>query len=324
MKKLLFVSSLVFFIAGFEAKSESTYISTDKPSEVTQLLKETTSTSTSVSLELLEVGAEPRQELRFTPAVNSQQTLTMTMDVDVNMSIGGQVPPTVDTPAIEMKMETQVTQVDANGDIYADFFYSEVDVIADANTPAELANLMRSKLQSLVGLEGSLVLDAQGNTKDIDFEIPEGLDPNTQQMFQQISTSLKQLSSPFPSAAIGVGAQWQVDHSLNLNGMTINQTATYELINLQDDVATLAVNIEQNAPAQTINQPGMPPGASVKLESLDSEGKADIEIKLDQIMPITGNIALDSKTQMKIVGPRGGREMMMDMNLLMNMNLESQ
>ncbi|NES24839.1 MAG: hypothetical protein F6K41_39510, partial [Symploca sp. SIO3E6] len=213
MKKLLFVSSLVFFIAGFEAKSESTYINTDQPLEVTQLTKESTSTSTSVSLELLELGAEPRQEMRFTPTVNSQQTLTMTMDVDVNMSIGGQSPPTVDTPAIEMKMETQVTQVDANGDIYADFFYSEVDVIPDAETPADLVDVMRSKLQSLVGLQGSLVLDAQGNTKDIDFDLPEGIDPNTQQMFQQISSSLKQLSSPFPSAAIGVGAKWQVAHS---------------------------------------------------------------------------------------------------------------
>ncbi|NES21112.1 MAG: hypothetical protein F6K41_19830, partial [Symploca sp. SIO3E6] len=154
--------------------------------------------------------------------------------------------------------------------------------------------------------------------------ISEGIDPNTQQMFQQISSSLKQLSSPFPSAAIGVGAKWQVAHSLNLNGMIINQTAIYELIGLQDDIATLAVSIEQDAPSQTINQPGMPPGASVKLESLNSQGKANIEVELDQIMPIIGNIALDSQTKMKIVGPRGGREMMMDMNLKMDMNLESQ
>ncbi|NEQ71430.1 MAG: hypothetical protein F6K21_39315 [Symploca sp. SIO2D2] len=324
MKKLLFVSSLVFFIAGFEAKSEPTYINADQPLEVTQLTKQSTSTSVNASLELLDPGIEPRQEMRFTPAVNSQQTLTMTMDVDVSMSIGGQSPPTVDTPAIEMKMETQVTQVDANGDIYADFSYSEVDVIADSKTPPELVNAMQSKLQSLVGLEGSLVMDAQGNTKDVNFDLPEGLDPNTKQMFQQISGSLKQLSSPFPSAAIGIGAQWQVAHSLNLNGMTINQTAIYELVGLQDDVATLAVNIKQDAPSQTINQPGMPPGASVKLESLDSEGQANIEIELDQIMPIIGNISLKSQTQMKITGPNGGREMNMDMNLSMDMDLESE
>ncbi|NET57733.1 MAG: hypothetical protein F6K47_16705 [Symploca sp. SIO2E6] len=323
MKKLLFIGSVVFLIAGFGARSESTYVSANKPSAVIQLSQESTSTSANIPLELLDAGVEPRQELRFTPAVNSQQTLTMTMDVNVAISINGRTPPTVDTPAVEMKMETQVTQVDANGDIYADFSYSEVDVIANAQTPAELLNLMQSQLQALVGLEGSLIMDAQGNTRDINFDLPEGLDPNTKQMLEQISNSLKQVSSPLPLEAIGVGAKWRVSNSLTINGMSINQIATYELVDLQDNIATLEVSVEQNAPSQTINQPGMPPGASVLLESLDSEGQADIEIGLDQIMPIVANISLDSQSKMKIKAPNGGQEMMMEMNLLMDMNLES-
>ncbi len=325
MKKLLFISSLVFLIAGFGAKSESTYVSANKLSEVSQLSNESTSTSANIPLELLDPGAEPRQELRLTPIVNTKQTVTMAIDMDINMSIEGQAQPTFDTPVVEIKMETEVTKVDANGDIYTDFSYSDMDVIATPNTLPELVNGMRGALQSLVGLRGSMITDAQGNTKALNLDLPEDIDPITQQMLEQISNSLQQISSPFPSAAIGMGAEWQVSNSVSINnGISVNQIATYELVSLQDDIATLEVRIEQDAPPQTINLPGVPPSASVKLESLNSVGEANITIGLSQIMPISAMISLDSNTQMKVKPPNTTKEMMMDMNLLMDMNLESE
>ena len=325
MKKLLFISSVVFLIAGFGAKSQSTYVSANQPSEVTQISQQSTSNSAKTSVELLNAGAEPRRELRFTPAVNATQTVSMTLDVGITMFIKGEAPPPiVDTPAVELKMETEVTQVDANGDIYVDFSYSEVNVVANPNTPTELVNAMRSQLQKLVSFQGSFIVDAQGNTKDIYFDVPEDLDPITKQMLEQMSNSLKQISSPLPPEAIGVGAKWQVPNSLTINGMTINQTATYELVSLEDDIATLEVAIKQDAAAQTINPPRVPPSASIQLESLDSQGQATITIGLSQIMPISAIMSLDSNTQMKITEPNSGEEIRMGMKLLMDMNLESQ
>ena len=325
MKKLLLISSVVFLIAGFGAKSQDTYVSANQPSEVTQISQESTSSSANTSVELIDAGAEPRRELRFTPAVNATQTVSMTLGVGITMFIKGQAPPPiVDTPPVELKMETEVTQVDDNGDIYIDFSYSEVNVVANPNTPPELVNAMRSQLEKLVGFQGSIIVDAQGNTKDIYFDLPEGLDPITKQMLEQMSSSLKQISSPLPPEAIGVGAKWQVLNSLTINGMTINQTATYELVSLEDDIATLAVAIKQDAAAQTITPPGFPPSEAIQLESLDSEGQATITIGLTQIMPISAIMSLDSNTQMKITEPKSGQEIRMGMNLLMDMNLESQ
>ena len=196
--------------------------------------------------------------------------------------------------------------------------------MANPNTPTELVNAMRSQLQKLVSFQGSFIVDAQGNTKDIYFDVPEDLDPITKQMLEQMSNSLKQISSPLPPEAIGVGAKWQVPNSLTINGMTINQTATYELVSLEDDIATLEVAIKQDAAAQTINQPRVPPSASIQLESLDSQGQATITIGLSQIMPISAIMSLDSNTQMKITEPNSGEEIRMGMKLLMDMNLESQ
>ena len=52
----------------------------------------------------------------------------------------------------------EVTKVDANGDIYANVSYSDTDVVANANTPPNVVNAMRSQLKKLVGLRGSMVI----------------------------------------------------------------------------------------------------------------------------------------------------------------------
>jgi acetylornithine/succinyldiaminopimelate/putrescine aminotransferase len=79
-------------------------------------------------------------------------------------------------------MEAQVTKVDANGNIYANFFYSDADVVAGTNTPPEVVNAMRSQIKNLVGVSGSMMVDNQGNTKQASVNLPEGFDPNSKQM----------------------------------------------------------------------------------------------------------------------------------------------
>ncbi|NJR32534.1 MAG: hypothetical protein HC778_06535, partial [Chamaesiphon sp. CSU_1_12] len=45
-------------------------------------------TPNAIGIELLDAGAEPRRELKFTPAINSKQTLTMTMDMSMEAIVG--------------------------------------------------------------------------------------------------------------------------------------------------------------------------------------------------------------------------------------------
>jgi hypothetical protein len=68
---------------------------------------------------------------------------------------------------------------------------------------------MRAQVKKLVGLRGSMIVDNQGNTKQANFNAPETLDPHTKKMVEQMVTSLKQLSSPVPSEAVGVGCQME-------------------------------------------------------------------------------------------------------------------
>jgi hypothetical protein len=325
MKKALFIGCLVFLVVGCGEKPRATSTSTQSPSKTTQLAKGSTETSSvgQNQIKLVNAGAEPRQQLRFAPPANTKQTLQMTMNMNMAMSVEGQAQRTLNSPPIQMTMEAQVKKVDDNGDIHADFTYSDADVVAGANTSPEMVNAMRSQIKQLVGLSGSMLIDQQGNIKQVNLNLPEGLDPNTKRMVEQMANSLRQISSPFPSEAVGVGAKWQLPNTVTANGMTLNQTATYELVGLQDNVATLEISVEQQAESQKVNPPGLPAGASIDLKSLSSQGNGKVKRALNQIMPINSNISVRSDAQMTVKDASSQKETTMGMNSAMEIILES-
>jgi hypothetical protein len=324
MKRVVFVSFLVLLAAGCTKNPTSTSVNPDSSSKVAQLSKESAKTASAQNrVELLNAGTEPKQQLRFTPAANAKQKLQMTMNMDMAMSVAGQTQRGFNSPPIEMTIESQVTKVDANGDIYANFSYSDAKVAAGANTSPEVVEAMRSQIQKLVGLSGSIVVDNQGNTKQASFNIPQDLDPTTKQMVSQMVNSLKQLTSPVPTEAVGVGAKWQVPNEAAVNGMKLNQTATYELVDLKDNVATLQANIEQQAEPQKINSPALPAGASLDLTSLKSQGNGKITVALNQVMPIRSTMSVRSNTQMSVKEANNEKATPMDMKVNIDLNLDS-
>lgn len=327
MKKSLFVGCLLLLVAGC-GKPSSTPVSTDSPSKTAQLSQDTKETAKTPSaaqskVQVISTGAEPRQQLRFTPAANTKQTVQMTMNMKMDMSVDGQTR-SMNSPPMKMTMVAEVTKVDANGDIHANFSYSDADVVADASMPPQAVEAMRAQLKKIVGLGGSMVIDSQGNTKDVKLNLPEQLDPNSKPMVQQMVSSLKQVSSPVPTEAVGVGAKWKVPNSLSVNGMTMNQVATYELVELKDKVATLQVNMEQQAEGgQKMSPPGLPPGASINLKSLNSQGNGKIAIAMNQILPARSNISMLSNMEMTVKDPNNQKEATMASKSTMEINLES-
>ena len=327
MKKPLFLGCLVLLIAGCAGKTPSSAVSSENSSKTAQLSqdKETAKNPTAAQnqIELVNAGGEPRQQLRFTPAANTKQTVKMTMKIDAAMSVGGQTQPTMATPPMQMTMEAQVTKVDANGDIHANFSYTDADIVADANTPKEMVSAMRTQLNKVVGMSGSMVIDNQGNTKNVSLNVPETADPNTKQMVQQTVSSLKQISSPVPTEAVGVGGKWRYPSSATVNGMTLKQTATYELVGLKDNVATIQVNVEQQGAGQKMNPPGLPPGASVDLKSLTSQGNGKVTMALNRILPMNSAMSVRSNMEMGVKESSSEKETTMGMQSTMEINLES-
>ena len=325
MKKSLFFGCLVLLVAGSTPKLSSTAVRAENLSQVAQLSKQSTKTPSQAQnqLKLLSTGTEPRQQLRLAPSANTKQTAQMNMKIDVEMSVGGQTQRLPAPPSIQTTVESNVTKVDANGDIHVNLSYLNSEVVGDANTPPQLLNAMRSQMKKLSGMSSSAIIDNQGNTKQVNFNLPQELDPNTKQMMEQMMNSIKQLSSPIPAESVGVGAKWQFPNSVVVNGMTLNQITTYELVALKDNVATLQVSIEQQAGSQKMNPPGLPAGTSVDIKSMNSTGNGQVTIALNQILPIHSNMSVHTNMEMAVKNAGSQKEMVMGMNSVMEMNFQS-
>jgi hypothetical protein len=325
MKKALLISSCCVLLAGggLELPPVPVNAATSFVLAQTDNANPTPPTA-STQLELLNPGTEPRQELRFQPKVNTKQTTTITTNMDVVSSVSGQPMPSIKIPASVMKMESVVTQVDANGDIHSQFSFTDADVVADPNSPPEVVNALRSAIKQVVGLKGTSIADNRGQLKSGNFDLPEGGDPITRQVFGQVSNSLAQFSSPLPQEAVGIGAKWRVASTLNVSGINLTQNTIYELVALKDNVATFNVSMEQQAKSQQLSLPGIPTEARFTLKSLNSQGQGQVTIPLDAVIPIRSNISIRSKNGMNIKPANGDEETTLETNISMQMTLESQ
>ncbi len=205
--------------------------------------------------------------------------------------------PKVKLPESVMTIEMVVTKVDANGDIHYQFSYSDADVVGDTTVPPNVIEAMRSQIRKIVGINGSCIVDNRGQTKAYNLVLPERLDQNTKQRLEQMSNSLNQLYSPVPQQAVGIGAKWRLSSSPNLGGINLTQVTTYQLISLQNNVATLDAITEQHAGPQNLTRPGLPTGSTLTLKSLDSQGQGQITMGLNRLLPIRSNVSMHSNTE---------------------------
>jgi Family of unknown function (DUF6263) len=273
---------------------------------------------------LLNSGVEPRQPLRFAPQAHETQTTTMTLWTNVAMTAAGQVFPSMDAPTSMMTFESTITQVDDNGDIHYEMYCTGIEVGDSPKAPPQVRELLEAQLSNLIGSGGTFVIDSRGNVKDSNFSLSENADPMAQELFEQALQSVEQISTPFPEEAVGLGAQWQIAHTLTVNGMEMTQNVLYELVSLQNNVATLNISLEQQAPSQTIQPPGMPPGATVTLNSMQSQGQGQVTIRLDRLMPENGTISVQSETDLNIFQEGMPQEMPMTSTITIQMEWISQ
>lgn len=103
----------------------------------------------------------------------------------------------------------------------------------------------------------------------------------------------------------------------------MTQIANYQLLALQDGFAVFDVNIEQQAAAQQVNPSGTPKGATVILQSYNSQRQGQITMQLDRLIPIRSKLSLRSNTQTSTTNERTQEVTAIDTKLTMEVALES-
>jgi hypothetical protein len=135
----------------------------------------------------------------------------------------------------------------------------------------------------------------------------------------QMKDSFANLSSPLPEEAIGPGAKWEVRMPLKSQGMSIDQTTTYELVSLKDDRLNTRVTINQTASKQKVQSPAMP-DMKLDLLKMTGTGTGEVSLNLGQILPFSG--ALTSHTDLEMGMGAGAQQQIMGMKMDIDLHLE--
>ena len=326
MKKILLLA-LLFLTSESAIELSSTSSRAENPVLVQQPVPDKSipaNPSKSPQIQLLNPGAEPRQPLRLKPKLDVKKTTTMAVKMEMGVSTADRTMNVNKVPTMVLTIDTKATKIDANGDIHYDFSYANADIAGDdPNLPTTALDAMRSAIKKMVGLKGSFIMDSRGANKGGDFILPEGADNNLKQMVQNMSKSLQQLASPLPAEAVGKGAKWRISFPSNVSGMNLNQTATYELMDLQDGVATLKTTVEQQANPQNLTLPQLPAGSTMALKSFASQGQGEVIMRLDQLMPVRSVVSINSNSEMTLKIAGNPEELTMKTKLSMEMTLYS-
>jgi len=269
---------------------------------------------------LLQAGSEPRKALRLSPKAGDKQTMGMTLKIAIQMKMAEMEMPAMKIPAITSDTTATITDVSAAGDIAFETAVANAAIADDGDTEPQMADAMKASLDSFKNMSGSGKLTSRGITLANDLKIPSGVNPQARQTLDQMQESLERVSTPLPEEAVGPGAKWEAKTTVKSQGMTINQTATYEIVSIDGDRVTLATTISQTAANQKIANPSLP-GMKVEVVKMSSTGGGKTILDLTKILPVEGT--MDIKTAMTMKIPAGGEQQTMDMNMEMGLKLES-
>ncbi len=248
---------------------------------------------------LVDAGAAPRSLMRLRVPLGARQKAAMVMRMSMSMSLPtGDMSPMTALPPSKMVVETEVTEVTADGNIRYEFKLAAVEVLEPPGVDPSLAANLRASLQGLVGMKGVFVLTERGFMRSGDLELPASAPPLAQRLMTGMKTSLSQMVSPLPEEPVGAGAKWTVSATITQNGMTLAQTTKVQLLSRDAERAATRGTVVQTAAPQRLDLPGLPPGTTVDLVSLESTGEGEQRLELTKVMPVHAAVKVASLVEM--------------------------
>jgi Family of unknown function (DUF6263) len=267
------------------------------------------------TVKLLAPGDEPRQQLRFKVKKGQTGTLIMTMRFNVEIAVGGNTVSKSKLPPIELPLDIRVTDVTADGDIRYDFTIGAGKVLVEPGSDPNVVKAMQQQLETTKNIPGHALVTSRGFTKEADFDVPANIDPTMRQTLAGMKESLKQIAAPFPEEAVGRGARWQVDSNVHQNGMSLKQTAVYQITSVDKERVSCVVTLDQSADPQDVPLPAAGPTAKMHLLSMKSSGQGTTQVVLSLPAAAAARIELNSDMRANIEANGQQQEMTMKMGV---------
>jgi hypothetical protein len=252
------------------------------------------------SIELLEDGKAPRNELRarFEPAL--RQTLHVQTEWVMEIGVGPAHRAKAPVQAVTFEIETEARGPDSTGTTRFVLRVAKVTVKPiEGARPHEV-----EEAEALRGLTGTFSVTASGIVRELDIPSPPNATGVTYDMIDHIARSLRLASLPLPEQPVGAGAKWRVTEVIEERGVRTKQSSTYELLSVDGTRLDAKMTSGQNTPKQRFSPPGDPNDRVYELLDAQFEGEGSGTWQLGQLAPRSASERTDSILRMTTVEPK--------------------
>lgn len=209
-------------------------------------------------IKILEVGGEPHRIVHLQPALHKPEWVEVTIKM---RSTGAYTDTTLETshsmldyPSIVTRERIEATDVDGSNLTLVNGVIEDVHVLDDV-IDRRIKAIVAKRVASLRNATFAWRLAPDGSGTPVDSEL-RNLPPGLLQAFVQAPS--------FPSSPIGLGARWAETSQVIVGGIHWTQTRTYTLTALDDNYATLTLDLSASAGSQPLS---VEPNATIRLTS---------------------------------------------------------
>jgi hypothetical protein len=241
---------------------------------------------------MVDVGAEPRRELKFMPAVNAKQSLKIKIDSDLGMTMGGRKIQKSKTQ-LTVAMDLVVQNIAPNGDITYQATYTDIGLTPDGSMSPDRVKSLAQQAKTVVGTNVITTISATGIIKAQKSMPPQNFDPMMQQTIDTTNRQLENFAIPLPLAKVGIGATWKTARKERVSDIDTISIVNYRLVKLTDKEVWIESKIQQNAGIQPMMD------GTVKLNYLETIGTGTTTLKLDRLLPLDGKFDILTKNQVE-------------------------
>jgi hypothetical protein len=198
--------------------------------------------------------------------------------------------------------------------------FGEPGVVEEPGTAPQVVQAMKAQLAGIKGLTVTAVVSDRGINKKIDVKASATADPTMRQTMDQIKDSMSNMASPLPEEAVGAGAKWQVKMPVKSQGMSIDQTADYQLVSVDGDHISTTATLTQSAANQKIQNPAMG-SVQMNLIKMTNNATGTVATDLSKLIPLQATI--DMHMDMNSEVTVGNKKQPVAMKMAMNMTMEA-
>lgn len=257
------------------------------------------------TVRLLDAGKEPRTKFRAALAKGTEQLSEQMLETRISMELEGKPMPPAVSPKLAISFRSVVgdTTDEVTG---IGMEVTDLKALAvKGSKPAEVTAADEA-LRKFVGTKGSIKRTRSFAAFDNTLTFPDGLDAASRQAIEAFGETMNDVNVELPQEAIGQGAEWEVDNTVRMIGVTQKMTSRFSLKRAEGNSVTLAVAMTATAPKQELASPGSPDGIKIQMLEFGGSGRGEVTIAMDRPNPTSGEFDYDMSLVVGLTRPAGG------------------